>query len=194
MTNGFGQRLFEKAFQYTKNSERGHTHSWCCGFYLGTRQPPVFLGMTSALSRLLVRGAQRNRSYLPAAAALCRCASTSSAPAHTPEQHDIVILGGGVVGLALASALSARCILFLAFVHTRLTIKHCGSFPGSRPALSNAYKITLLDIADLNKTRAWQPKSEGQYENRCSSITNQSKALLEGVLVVPVQSVAREMS
>ncbi|KAH8913258.1 hypothetical protein BT69DRAFT_1370723, partial [Atractiella rhizophila] len=81
--------------------------------------------------------------------------------ATTPENHDIVIVGGGPAGLSLASALVAN------------------------PAITSSYvrKITLLDGADFEHIRSFPNPSRlgvGEYSNRVSSITADSKAFLEG--------------
>lgn len=122
------------------------------------------------LTRLVFRARPLSKA-LP----ICRCASTSSAPVHAPEQHDIVILGGGIVGLALASALS---LFVLESADTFVT--YISLFPGSKPVLRDTYNITLLDVANLDEAKSWQPISDAQFENRCSSITNQSRAFLQG--------------
>merc|ERR1712225_10692 len=71
------------------------------------------------------------------------------------EDHDIVIVGGGLVGLALANALAT-----------------------SKTIQSAKCKISLLEGSDLDKIANWQlPK--GKWSNRISSITEDSQAFLK---------------
>ncbi|KAI0741280.1 ubiquinone biosynthesis hydrox [Daedaleopsis nitida] len=53
-----------------------------------------------------------------------------------PEESDVVIVGGGPAGLALASALS------------------------SEPAIRNTLKVSLVEAGDLTKVRDWTPPPE----------------------------------
>ncbi|GJE90325.1 ubiquinone biosynthesis monooxygenase [Phanerochaete sordida] len=69
---------------------------------------------------------------------------------------DVVIVGGGPAGLALASALAR-----------------------SKLVQSNL-KITLVEAGDLHKVREWR-QEPGTFSNRVSSITNSSKAFLEDI-------------
>merc|ERR1712000_773055 len=72
------------------------------------------------------------------------------------EEHDIVIVGGGIAGLALASSLVAN------------------------PIISKNHKVTLLEASDLDSSRHWS-LGQDEYSNRVSSITNQSRAFLEEI-------------
>ncbi|KAG8988991.1 putative ubiquinone biosynthesis monooxygenase [Tulasnella sp. JGI-2019a] len=79
-----------------------------------------------------------------------------SSPSTVPTECDIVIVGGGPAGLALAGALAA--------------IKD----------VRETTKIALVEAGDLSTIRAWtQP--EGTWSNRVSSITNSSKAFFEEI-------------
>ncbi|KAG8842711.1 putative ubiquinone biosynthesis monooxygenase [Tulasnella sp. 330] len=79
-----------------------------------------------------------------------------SSPSAAPTECDIVIVGGGPAGLALAGALA--------------TIKD----------VRETTKITLIEAGDLSTIRAWtQP--EGTWSNRVSSITNSSQSFLEEI-------------
>ncbi|KAI0731047.1 ubiquinone biosynthesis hydrox [Earliella scabrosa] len=70
-----------------------------------------------------------------------------------PQESDVVIVGGGPAGLALASALS------------------------SEPSLRDTLKVSLVEAGDLSKVRDWTPPP-GTFSNRVSSITNASQAFL----------------
>lgn len=70
------------------------------------------------------------------------------------EQHDIVIVGGGLVGLAFANALSA-----------------------SRIVEQAGYRVSLLEASDLDKVANWS-LPPGKWSNRISSITEESQAFL----------------
>ncbi|KIP02996.1 hypothetical protein PHLGIDRAFT_111423 [Phlebiopsis gigantea 11061_1 CR5-6] len=71
-------------------------------------------------------------------------------------ERDVVIVGGGPAGLALASALA----------NSKLVQKNI--------------KITLVEAGDLQKVREWH-MPPGTYSNRVSSITNSSRVFLEGI-------------
>ncbi|KAF8518928.1 ubiquinone biosynthesis hydrox [Hysterangium stoloniferum] len=72
------------------------------------------------------------------------------------ENVDVVIVGGGPVGLALACALS--------------------SFQSVRETL----RIALVEGGDLSRVRNWSPESD-QYSNRVVSITNASRLFLKDI-------------
>ncbi|KAK7466404.1 putative ubiquinone biosynthesis monooxygenase [Stygiomarasmius scandens] len=71
------------------------------------------------------------------------------------EECDVVIVGGGPVGLALASAL------------------------GSKQALRESLKVALVEAGDLSKVQNWTP-ADHTYSNRVVSLTNESQAFLQG--------------
>ncbi|KAF5388673.1 hypothetical protein D9757_004742 [Collybiopsis confluens] len=79
-----------------------------------------------------------------------RFASTSR------EEFDVVIVGGGPVGLALATAL------------------------GSKPELNKSLKIALVEAGDLSKVRDWSP-SPAAFSNRVVSLTNASQTFLQNI-------------
>lgn len=72
------------------------------------------------------------------------------------EDCDIVIVGGGPAGLALAAAL------------------------GSSPSLRRNLSITLVEGGDLKKAEGWAP-IPGSFSNRVSSLTNTSQTFLKRI-------------
>ncbi|KZT59431.1 ubiquinone biosynthesis hydrox [Calocera cornea HHB12733] len=89
--------------------------------------------------------------------ALCRSRGyATEASTATAQDYDIVIVGGGPAGLALAGALA----------HS--------------PAIYETAKIALVEAGSLEKTRAWS-MGEGEYSNRVSSITNVSRHFLQAI-------------
>ncbi|PIL25239.1 hypothetical protein GSI_13128 [Ganoderma sinense ZZ0214-1] len=71
----------------------------------------------------------------------------------TPQESDVVIVGGGPAGLALACALA------------------------SAPAIQDSLRVVLVEAADLNKVRNWN-EGPSTFSNRVSSITNASQSFL----------------
>ncbi|EIN09647.1 ubiquinone biosynthesis hydrox [Punctularia strigosozonata HHB-11173 SS5] len=101
-------------------------------------------------ARLSTRGlALRRRTVLS-----CRCASTSTSAPH--EECDVVIVGGGPAGLALATAL------------------------GTSDVVRASHKVVLVEAGSLSKIREWT-MGPSEFSNRVSSITNASKSLLERI-------------
>ncbi|KAG1735521.1 hypothetical protein EDB19DRAFT_1723910 [Suillus lakei] len=72
------------------------------------------------------------------------------------RDHDIVIVGGGPAGLALAAALA------------------------SNPTANNSLKITLIEGGDLSKIQDWGMPPDA-YSNRVSSITDASQHFLNRI-------------
>ncbi|OSX60240.1 hypothetical protein POSPLADRAFT_1148165 [Postia placenta MAD-698-R-SB12] len=84
------------------------------------------------------------------------------------EDSDVVIVGGGPAGLALASAL------------------------GSSPVVQDSLKITLVEASDLSKVRDWSVASDS-FSNRVSSITNTSRQFLAAIGAWPYVDERRTM-
>ncbi|EIW58415.1 ubiquinone biosynthesis hydrox [Trametes versicolor FP-101664 SS1] len=80
-----------------------------------------------------------------------RAASTA-----VPQESDVVIVGGGPAGLALAGALS------------------------STSSARHALRVVLVEASDLDKVGNWAPPT-GTYSNRVSSITNASQSFLQEI-------------
>ncbi|KAF5336069.1 hypothetical protein D9611_006401 [Ephemerocybe angulata] len=97
--------------------------------------------------------ARRCRSFHPAIRELSkRKASTTTTDSY--ENVDVVIVGGGPAGLALASAL------------------------GSSPAIKDNLTVALIEAGDLTKIQEWSA-SPGDFSNRVSSLTNASQDFLK---------------
>ncbi|MBW0466900.1 hypothetical protein O181_006615 [Austropuccinia psidii MF-1] len=71
--------------------------------------------------------------------------------------YDIVIVGGGVVGLALANALATCRILN-----------------------ESGHRISILDASELSKIKNWD-LPYGSWSNRVSSVTNENLKFLEDI-------------
>ncbi|ESK94906.1 ubiquinone biosynthesis monooxygenase coq6 [Moniliophthora roreri MCA 2997] len=72
------------------------------------------------------------------------------------EEYDVVIVGGGPAGLALAGAL------------------------GSKQALRESLKVALVEAGDLSRIRHWTMPTD-TFSNRVSSLTNVSQAFLKDI-------------
>ncbi|KAJ7155492.1 ubiquinone biosynthesis hydrox [Mycena crocata] len=82
---------------------------------------------------------------------LRRTISTSA-----PEEWDVVIVGGGPAGLALASAL------------------------GSSQHVRESLRVALVEASDLSRVRDWAPAA-GTFSNRASSLTHKSQVFLKDI-------------
>ncbi|KAJ7672687.1 ubiquinone biosynthesis hydrox [Mycena rosella] len=74
----------------------------------------------------------------------------------TPEEWDVVIVGGGPAGLALASAL------------------------GSSQLVRDSLRVALVEASDLSKVHHWSPAAD-TFSNRASSLTHKSQAFLKDI-------------
>ncbi|KAJ7760477.1 ubiquinone biosynthesis hydrox [Mycena metata] len=74
----------------------------------------------------------------------------------TPEEWDVVIVGGGPAGLAFASAL------------------------GSSQLVRESLRVALVEASDLSKVLDWSPAT-GTFSNRASSLTHKSQAFLKDI-------------
>lgn len=108
-----------------------------------------------------------------------RTFTTSTTRLAPPEEHDIVVLGGGPAGLALAAALGTpECKALVRPGSTgKLTLTLCTA--ASSQPISSTHKITLLEASSLDNIASWAPPPE-QYSNRVSSITTENVAFLSG--------------
>ncbi|OSD05256.1 ubiquinone biosynthesis hydrox [Trametes coccinea BRFM310] len=105
----------------------------------------------------MLRSATRSRvRTLAKHAKPVRASSNRFASTSTHQESDVVIVGGGPAGLALATALS------------------------SNPLLRNSLKVVLVEAGDLSKVANWTQPA-GTYSNRVSSITNASQSFLQEI-------------
>jgi len=97
-----------------------------------------------------------------------RCISQSAA-----HDCDIVIVGGGPVGLALASALGLYVSVIVSLHESQQTSA------GSSRIIRDSLRIVLVEAGDLSQVRDWTlPPSS--FSNRVSSLTNASQDFLKG--------------
>ncbi|KAF9122730.1 putative ubiquinone biosynthesis monooxygenase [Mortierella sp. 14UC] len=87
--------------------------------------------------------------------AAIRFQSTEAKTAATKEEYDVVIVGGGIAGSALACALASN-------------------------KASSTLKIALIEAFDLSNHIKWSPRPD-QYSNRVSSLTPKSVAFLKKI-------------
>ncbi|KAG0326261.1 putative ubiquinone biosynthesis monooxygenase [Dissophora globulifera] len=95
------------------------------------------------------------RSQLPHRISAIRVQSTTAQDTTAPEQYDVVIVGGGIAGSALACALASG-------------------------KASSTQKIGLIEAFDLSSHAKWSPRPD-QYSNRVSSLTPKSVAFLKKI-------------
>ncbi|KAG0073812.1 putative ubiquinone biosynthesis monooxygenase [Linnemannia elongata] len=113
------------------------------------------------MSSLLVRAARTgirsplsSRLHQPMAAIRFQSTEAKAAAAIT-EEYDVVIVGGGIAGSALACALASN-------------------------KASSTLKIALIEAFDLSNHIKWSPRPD-QYSNRVSSLTPKSVAFLKKI-------------
>jgi ubiquinone biosynthesis monooxygenase Coq6 len=92
------------------------------------------------------------------------------------RDNDIVIVGGGPAGLALAAALGTShfcpCLTLIRAL--------CAA---SNPTAKNSLKITLVEGGDLSKIQDWGMPPNA-YSNRVSSITDTSQHFLNSAFTL----------
>lgn len=104
----------------------------------------------------------------------CIVAQRGYATSSEVVDSDVVIVGGGPAGLALASALGSPLI----FVNTTPLAKSV--LQGSSEVIQNQVKVTLVDGSDLSRIKGWnQPPTS--FSNRVVSLTNASRSFLSGL-------------
>lgn len=113
------------------------------------------------MSSLLLRAARTgirsplsSRLHQPMAAIRFQSTEAKTAAA-TTEEYDVVIVGGGIAGSALACALASN-------------------------KASSTLKIALIEAFDLSNHIKWSPRPD-QYSNRVSSLTPKSVAFLKKI-------------
>ncbi|KAF9480481.1 ubiquinone biosynthesis hydrox [Pholiota conissans] len=108
-----------------------------------------------SLTATSTRASRAGLNILKYTSATCRRRLYVTEATSAALESDVVIVGGGPAGLALASAL------------------------GSSSYLRKNISITLIEGGDLDKLKAWNP-SPGTFSNRVVSLTNTSQAFLRG--------------
>jgi hypothetical protein len=91
----------------------------------------------------------------------------------TPEEWDVVIVGGGPAGLALASALGIH-------VRSSKEAKVLKNISGSSQLVRESLRVALVEASDLSKVHGWIPAA-GTFSNRASSLTHKSQTFLKGL-------------
>ena len=91
------------------------------------------------------------------------------------EESDVVIVGGGPAGLALASALGANSLTMI-IIEAAYWLNE-----GASQTIRESLQITLVEAGDLSKVRDWEPHP-ASFSNRVSSLTNASRHFLQGIV------------
>ncbi|THV49025.1 hypothetical protein BGAL_0215g00100 [Botrytis galanthina] len=82
-------------------------------------------------------------------------ATSTSIPKKRPDVYDVVCVGGGPAGLSLVAALRAN-------------------------PLTRNLRLALIEPQSLSKSLNWKPR-DGEYSNRCSSLTPKSVRFLKDI-------------
>ncbi|KAA8573994.1 hypothetical protein MFRU_001g01650 [Monilinia fructicola] len=101
---------------------------------------------------------RRLRTFATTSSPSSSSSSSSGSPSPSnarPEIYDVVCVGGGPAGLSLVAALRAN-------------------------PLTRNLRLALVEPQSLSRARGWKP-GEGEYSNRCSSLTPKSVAFLKRV-------------
>lgn len=98
-----------------------------------------------------------SRFSLPSKRSFATPTNPKPIPSHEPKDYEIVIVGGGPVGLALANA-----------------------FASCKTIESSGARISVLDAANLEKLRSWS-LPDGDWSNRVSSVTNENIMFLKRI-------------
>lgn len=187
----FKMSLTRSAVAVVENSGRRCVSSFLCAAATRGEQSALKPSRTTASvsTRSTPRQVTTSRSFTTATAAqLLRNSSSSSSashdlsetPSHAPDSdEDVVIIGGGVVGLSLACSLVS-----------------------SRSFASSGNSLTLIEASDLDKLRTWadakqqrreqaaneeRPSAEDgiDWENRVIYLTEENRAWLDGGFTLP---------
>lgn len=137
-----------------------------------SRPRPAFPSVCPCVLPPIMFRASAKAKHVLACASRLRQGALRALATSVPQDSDVVIVGGGPAGLALASALS----MCPARVSCAPPLKR---YPGSQPAIRDTLRVVLVEASDLSKVRNWN-EGPSTFSNRVSSITNASQAFLEG--------------
>ena len=133
----------------------------------------IMRGASSNIRRAL-RVLCRRREYLRV---LSRYLSDSRTNTPGHEDCDVVVVGGGPAGLALASALGAYP---LGYPKHPKRLTRLYTLSASKKTLRGSVKVTLVEGGDLSKIYNWDLPPDA-FSNRVVSLTNSTLDFLDGV-------------